>query len=93
MMKQDVKNKRAKQEIKPIKRMKCSLFSDDNGKTWIVEKVFYITSAETPNHKFEFEEAEMRGVILEIQKQKQESHIEMALRNAKYLKNRPYPVQ
>lgn len=63
-MKQDIKSKRVKQEIKPIKRMKCSLFSEDIGKTWIVEKVFYITSAETPNHKFEFEVADMQGATL-----------------------------
>ena len=53
-----------KEEIKPIKRMKCSLFSEDSGKTWIVEKVFYITSAETPNHKFDFEDINMQGKTL-----------------------------
>ncbi len=57
-----------KENIKPIKRMKCSLFSEDSGKTWFIEKVFYITSAETPNHKFDFEVADMQGVTLETKK-------------------------
>ena len=59
-----------KQDIKPIKRMKCSLFSEDSGKTWIVEKVFYITSAETPYHKFDFEVADMQGVTLKTAQNK-----------------------
>jgi hypothetical protein len=61
---QDIKTKNQTKEIKPIKRMKCSLFSEDSGKTWFVEKVFYLTSAESPHHKFEFEDADMQGVTL-----------------------------
>jgi hypothetical protein len=42
---------------KPNLRMKCVLSSEDNGKTWTVNRIDYLTSATTPHSKFEFEDS------------------------------------
>jgi hypothetical protein len=50
---------------KPNLRMKCILSSEDNGKTWTVSRIDYLTSAKTPYSKFDYEDSsQFQGTCL-----------------------------
>jgi len=55
---------------KPNLKMKCALTSEDNGKTWTVERIDYLTSAKDAYAERDFESStEFQNTTLENKNQ------------------------